>query len=54
MTNNKFNAMQVEKTSKEKDEVEEFKTFIKKKKTQNKALKKMIEKLNIEENQTTK
>nr|NQU93019.1 hypothetical protein [Bacteroidota bacterium] len=44
--------MEAKKNPKKNDEIEEFKTFIEKKKVQNKALKKIIEKLNTDENLT--
>ena len=42
--------MQTGKTSEKKDEIEELKNFIKKKKDQNIALKKIISKINNDEN----
>ena len=45
---------QAKKASKKEDEIEELKKFIKKKKIQTDALKKIIAKLNTDEKQTTK
>nr|NQU94174.1 hypothetical protein [Bacteroidota bacterium] len=45
--------MEAKKNSTKTDEIEEFKIFIKKKKVQNVALKKIIAKLNTDENNTT-
>ncbi len=50
MPDNKDNLFETKKTSEKSDEIEELKRFINKKKIQNKALKKIISKLNTEEN----
>ena len=44
--------MQTKKTPKKKDEMEDLKCFIKKKKAENKVLKKIIVKLNTNENKS--
>ena len=53
MPDNKDISMKGKKTSKKNDEIEELKIFIKKKKNQNVALKKIIAKLNTDEYLTT-